>query len=97
MWLQIKPGTDNALINGMLHTIISNGWHDQAFIDERCEGFDDLWDTVKDYPAERAAEITGVPAEQIVAAAELYAKTRAGRHLLHAGHHRAHRAARTTS
>ena len=51
----------------MLHTIISNGWHDQAYIDERCEGFDDLWETVKDYPAERAAEITGVPAETIVA------------------------------
>jgi formate dehydrogenase alpha subunit len=75
MWLQIRPGTDNAFVNGVLHTIITNGWHDQAYIDERCEGWDDLWDTVKDYPAERASEITGIPAEQIVAAAELYAKT----------------------
>ena len=76
LWLRLKPGTDNALVNGMLHTIISNGWHDQAYIDERTEGFDDLWETVKDYPAERAAEITGVPAETIVAAAKLYATTR---------------------
>ena len=75
LWLQLKPGTDNALVNGMLHTIISNGWHDKAYIDERTEGFDALWETVKDYPAERAAEITGVPAETIVAAAELYATT----------------------
>ena len=75
LWLRLKPGTDNALVNGMLHTIISNGWHDKEYIDERTEGFDALWDTVKDYPAERAAEITGVPAETIVAAAELYATT----------------------
>ncbi len=76
LWLQLKPGTDNALVNGILHTIISNGWQDQAYIDERTEGFDSLWETVKDYPAERAAEITGVPAETIVAASELYATTR---------------------
>ena len=75
MWLQIRPGTDNAFVNGVLHTIITNGWHDQAYIDERTEGWDDLWDTVKDYPAERASEITGIPAAQIVAAAELYART----------------------
>ena len=75
LWLRLKPGTDNALVNGMLHTIISNGWHAKEYIDERTEGFDDLWETVKDYPAERAAEITGVPAETIVAAAELYATT----------------------
>jgi formate dehydrogenase alpha subunit len=79
MWLQIRPGTDNAFVNGVLHTIITNGWHDQAYLDERCEGWDDLWDTVKDYPAERAAEISGIPADKIRAAAELYAKTeRAG-------------------
>jgi len=79
LWLRIKPGTDNALVNGLLHTIITNGWHDAAYIDARCEGFDDLWETVKDYPADRAAEITGIPAELILKAAELYATTpRAG-------------------
>jgi formate dehydrogenase alpha subunit len=79
LWLRLKPGTDNALVNGILHSIIANGWHAREYVDERCEGFDDLWETVKDYPAERAAEITGVPAETIVEAAELYAKTpRAG-------------------
>lgn len=75
LWLRLKSGTDNALINGILHAIITNGWHDQAYIDERTEGYDELWATVKDYPVERAAEITGVPAETIVAAAELYATT----------------------
>ena len=75
LWLQLKPGTDNALVNGLLHTIISNGWHAQEYIDERTEGFADLWETVKDYPADRAAAITGVPVEKILAAAELYATT----------------------
>ena len=76
LWLQLRPGTDNALVNGMMHTIISNGWHDKEFIETRTEGFDALWETVKDYPAEVASEICGVPAETIVEAARLYATTR---------------------
>ena len=75
LWLQLKPGTDNALVNGILHTIISNGWQDEEYIAERTEGFDDVWATVKDYPAERASEICGVPAATIVEAARLYATT----------------------
>ncbi len=79
LWLRLKPGTDNALVNGLLHHIISNGWHDAAYIEERCEGFDDLWETVREYPPARASEITGVPVELIEQAAELYATTpRAG-------------------
>jgi len=75
LWLQLKPGTDNALTNALLHVIISKGWHAREYIEERCEGFDDLWETVKDYTPERSAEITGVPADLIYQAAELYAKT----------------------
>ena len=48
LWLQLRPGTDNALINGILHAIITNDWHDKAYIEERTEGFDALWETVKD-------------------------------------------------
>ena len=70
-----SPGTDNALVNGLLHIIIGNDWHDQAYIDERCEGFDDLWDVVREYTPQRVSEITGVPEEQLLAAAELYART----------------------
>ncbi len=75
IWLRLKPGTDNALVNGLLYLIISNDWHDKAYIAERCEGFDGLWDVVKDYPPERVAEITGVAVEQLREAAELYATT----------------------
>jgi len=76
LWLRLKPGTDNALVNGLLYLIISNGWHDKAYIDERCEGFDELWQVVQAYPPERVSEITGVPVEQLREAAELYATTR---------------------
>jgi formate dehydrogenase alpha subunit len=75
LWLRLKPGTDNALVNGLLYLIISNDWHDKAYLDERCEGFDDLWKVVREYPPERVSQITGVPVEQIHAAAELYAHT----------------------
>jgi formate dehydrogenase alpha subunit len=79
LWLQLKPGTDNALTNALLNVIISSGWHAREYIEERCEGFDDLWETVKDYTPEYSSGITGVPADLIYKAAELYAKTpRAG-------------------
>jgi formate dehydrogenase major subunit/formate dehydrogenase alpha subunit len=39
--LQQKPGTDIALLNGLMNIILEKGWEDKAFIEERCEGFDD--------------------------------------------------------
>lgn len=77
LWLQIKPGTDAALINGLIYLIVKEGWADQKFIDERCEGFDDLWAVVKNYSPEKVSALTGIPEEKIYAAAELYAKTQA--------------------
>jgi formate dehydrogenase major subunit len=79
LWLRLTPGTDNALINGMLNWIISNDLHDKEYIAARCEGFESVWEVAKEWPPERAAEITGVPADAIREAAELYAGTeRAG-------------------
>ncbi len=76
IWLQLTPGTDIALINGLMHIIITEGWADHGYIEERCEGYDEMWAVVKNYPPERASQISGVPVEQMYAAAELYAKTR---------------------
>ena len=75
LWLQQRPGTDVALINGMIHTIISNGWADQAFIDERTEGFAALAESVKAYTPEAVEKITGVKAADLVEAARLYAQS----------------------
>jgi formate dehydrogenase alpha subunit len=75
LWLQQKPGTDVALINGMLNVILSRGWLDKAFVDERTEGFEALADSVKDFTPEAMEKITGVPASDIVEAARLYAQS----------------------
>jgi formate dehydrogenase alpha subunit len=75
IWLRLRPGTDAALVNAMINVIISEGWANWEFIAKRTEGYDDLWKVVKKYTPELASEITGVPAEQIRAAAELYAHT----------------------
>jgi formate dehydrogenase alpha subunit len=63
--VQHNLGTDVALINGMMHVIHKNGWHNQAFIEERTEKIEDLLQVIEDYPPERVAEITGAPAATI--------------------------------
>ncbi len=74
-WLRHKPGTDVALLNGIMHWIVKNNLHDKKFITERCEGFDELSAELQNYPPERVAEITGVPAAEIRAAAELIGRS----------------------
>lgn len=73
LWLQIRPGTDAALALGMLNVIINEGLYDEEFVEKWCYGFDKLRERVQEYSAERAAEITWVPAEKIRQAARLYA------------------------
>jgi len=70
-------GTDVALINGMMHVICKNGWHNQAFIEERTENFEALAAMIEQYPPERVAAITGVPVETLTTMAEWYAKAEA--------------------
>jgi formate dehydrogenase major subunit/formate dehydrogenase alpha subunit len=69
--LQQKPGTDIALINGLMYLILENGWEDKAFIEERCENFDDFKATVMQYPPEKVSEITGIPVEKLRQAAQM--------------------------
>jgi formate dehydrogenase alpha subunit len=71
--LRQRPGTDVALVNGLMHLILQNGWHDAAFIAARTEGFDDFETTVAKYTPELTAEITGVPVAQLRQAAEIIA------------------------
>lgn len=74
VWLQLKPGTDVALLNGMMHVILAENLHDQQFIAERTEGFAELAEVLRKYTPDYVAEITGVPAEEIKKAARLYAR-----------------------
>jgi formate dehydrogenase alpha subunit len=71
--LRQKPGTDVALLNGLMHIILRNGWEDQAFIKTRTENFDAFKDTIQKYPPELVSGITGVPVEQLEQAAEILA------------------------
>jgi formate dehydrogenase major subunit len=75
--VQHNLGTDVALINGMMHVIVKNGWHNQAFIEARTENFEALTALIETYPPGRVAEITGVPVETLVTMAEWYAKAEA--------------------
>ena len=74
--LRQKPGTDIALVNGLMHIILEKGWEDKIFIEERCENFDEFKATVMNYPPEKVSEITGVPVEQLYEAAQIIAENK---------------------
>jgi formate dehydrogenase alpha subunit len=78
LYLRHRPGTDLALLNGLMHILIREGWHDEAFIAERTEGFDDLRAVVEKYTPEVVSEITGVPVSQLEAAARMLGENRPG-------------------
>ncbi|MGI8552243.1 MAG: molybdopterin-containing oxidoreductase family protein [Dehalococcoidia bacterium] len=73
--LRLRPSTDAAVALAMLHVIIAEERYDPAFVSEHTVGFDALRAHVMQYSPEWAAEISGVPAEQIVALARRYAET----------------------
>jgi assimilatory nitrate reductase catalytic subunit len=74
--LQIAPGTDVALFNGMLHVILREGWHDESYIGRHTEGFDGLLSTVKEFTPEKAAGLCGIEPKQLLEAANLFARSR---------------------
>ena len=74
IWLQVRPGSDNAVALAMLNVIISEDLVDYDFVNNWCYGFDELKDAVADWTPERAAEIAWCKAEDIRDAALLYGK-----------------------
>ena len=72
--LKIKPGTNVAFANGMMNIFINEGLIDEEFIKNRTEGFEELAEIVKDYTPEKVAEICHIDAEDLKAAARMYAK-----------------------
>ncbi len=70
---QFRPGTDVALLNAMLHTIVAEDLVDHAFIRERTDGWEGFRRGIAAYAPETMAPICGIPAEDIRAAARLYA------------------------
>ncbi|MBZ0140674.1 MAG: molybdopterin-dependent oxidoreductase, partial [Pseudorhodoplanes sp.] len=74
--LQNRPGTDGALALAMLNVIINEGLYDKDFVAKWVHGFDELKERVQQYPVDKVAAITEVPASDIVAAARMFAKAR---------------------
>lgn len=72
-WLQIRPGTDNALALAFLNVIIEESLYDKEFVEKWTYGFEELAEHVKQYTPEKTSEITWVPADLIRQTARLYA------------------------
>src|SRR5882757_9003054 len=74
--LQLKPGTNVAIVNAMAHVVVTEDLVDQAFVAARCEGFDEWAEFISrpENSPEAVEPITGVPAEDVRAAARLYAQ-----------------------
>jgi len=72
--MQQKPGTDVALLNGMMNVILRKGLEDKDFIQSRTENFEALKQVVEKYTPEYVEKITGVLASRTVEAARLYAQ-----------------------
>lgn len=71
--LRLKPGTDVALLNGMMHVIVSEGLWDRRFVRERTRGFSELEQNLQRYDPETVSLITGIPSADIIKAARAYA------------------------
>lgn len=69
LWLQLRPGTDTALLMSMVNVIIEEELYDKEFVEKWCYGFDKLVERAREFPPDKAAEITWVAADKIREAA----------------------------
>jgi assimilatory nitrate reductase catalytic subunit len=76
--LDIRPGTDVAIANGLLHVMIEENLVDQDFIDNHTTGYEELKELVKKYTPSHVSEITGVSVDKIVTAARIFGQAKNG-------------------
>ncbi len=74
--LRLKPGSDIALLNGLMYIILEKGYEDKEFIANRTESFDEFKLNVMQYTPEITSEITGIPTDQLYEAAEILGKSK---------------------
>src|ERR1017187_4069029 len=89
----INPGSDIALVLAMMHVIIGEGLHDADYVERYTDGFDGLRQRVRSWTPQRAAELTGIAADEIVQLAREYASTRPAAIRLNYGVQRSERGA----
>lgn len=78
VWVQLRPGTDAAVLLGMLNYIIEEGLYDREFVLKWCHGFEALREHVSEYSLGHVADISGVPESVIRDAAVAYATNTPG-------------------
>ena len=77
LFLPIQPGTDVMLFNGMLHIMMWEGWINHDFINSHTDGFEALKATVRDCTPEIVTQICGIKKEDLYAAAQMFATSKA--------------------
>jgi anaerobic selenocysteine-containing dehydrogenase len=88
--LPLRPGSDIALLNAMLHVLWREGLLDARFIDEHTSGWNELCAVIESYPPERGAALTGLSREIIVGAALRFGRARAALSLWSMGVNQSH-------
>jgi len=78
IWLRPKPGTDVAWLNGIMYVIINEDLYDISYVADRTENFMAFKETVMQYNPEFVEQVTGIPANNLIEAARLYAKAGRG-------------------
>lgn len=72
--LQLKPGTNIPLLNGLAHVIITEGLFEKTFVENRIEGWEEFKEFISQWTPQRVSEICGVPSGLIIKAARIYAQ-----------------------
>ncbi len=85
VWMRQNPGTDVAWINGLINVIINEKLTDESYISSRTSGLADLQSSVEKFTPEYVEGITGIPKDQIVEAARIYAEGNASSIILGMG------------
>ena len=76
IWLRLRPGTDVALLMGMMKVIVDENLLDSSFIEQRCQDFDVFKDSLSNFGLDFVEQVTGVPSKDIAEAARIYATSK---------------------
>jgi len=76
VFLQLRPGTDIALLNGIAQIILAEGLQNDEFISEKTEGFEAWKESLREFTPERVEELAGIPKDDLIRAARLYGGSR---------------------
>lgn len=74
IWVQIRPGTDDAFLLGLLHVVINEGLYDRDFVEKWCFGFDKLRERVQEYPPARVGSICDIDPDNVTKIARIFAQ-----------------------